>query len=331
MYKKKEKANHSSYLHDSHISLSAPVLIDSLSLQQIRSCSSLESRKIVQIFLFSSQGEAHVFSIFTRLLGTSRSVYWSPQVLTVSLFWFFDSPVNSGIWTDLGVRGQSQTIVSLTTPPGSASHTKGTFTSSKTLQQNLHGALSDDLVAFSCKLVPPVFSPSCFLFVCFGLVCFFASDWASALQLYPNDLNLYFKFNYHLSTWFKNSTLQPPLFPSPYPWGRTVIPNKHYLGFSWTWTHGTGFWFFCPFAINLQEVGKQSEREDSEIIIIILRLALGKITSKVKGLEQKGKEYRSENTKKTDQRKEWCSHLCPVPHRGRTALETCQTTSGFIA
>lgn len=38
--------------------------------------------------------------------------------------------------------------------------------SSKTLQQNLHGAVNEDLVAFSCNLVRPVFSPSFFFFSC---------------------------------------------------------------------------------------------------------------------------------------------------------------------
>lgn len=132
MYRKKEKANHSSYLHDSHISLSASVLIYSLSLQQIQSFFSLESVKTVQIFLYASQGEANVFPIFTKLLGTSRSVCWTPKVLqqvcsdslTLQLIQAFEL-----IW---GWGGQSQTIVPLTTPPRSASHAKGTFTSSKT-------------------------------------------------------------------------------------------------------------------------------------------------------------------------------------------------------
>lgn len=134
--------------------------------------------KIVQIFLYASQGKTNVFPIFTRLLGTSRSLYWSPQVLQRLCF---DSStlqlIQAFELTGVG-GGESQTIVSPTTPPGSASHTKGTFTSSKTLQQNLHRAVSDDLVAFSCKLVPPVFSPSCFLFVGLFWVCFvfFASD-----------------------------------------------------------------------------------------------------------------------------------------------------------
>lgn len=52
--------------------------LNSLSLQQIRSFSSLESTKTVQIFLYASQGEANVCPIFTRLLGTSRSFLLEP-------------------------------------------------------------------------------------------------------------------------------------------------------------------------------------------------------------------------------------------------------------
>ena len=115
-------------------------------LQLIWSASSLESTKTVESFLYGSQGEAKVFPTFTGPLRTSRSFYWSRQVLW-PVCWFFDFLVKSGIWTDSGGR-KSQTIVSPATPPGSASHTKGRFASSKTWQYNLQGAINDDLVVF---------------------------------------------------------------------------------------------------------------------------------------------------------------------------------------
>lgn len=103
-------------------------------------------KQSVEIFLYGSQGEAKVFPTFTGPLRTSSSFYWSRQVLE-QVCWFFDSLVKSGIWTGSGGK-KSQTIVSPTTPPGSASHTKGRFASSKTLQYNLQGAVNDDLVVF---------------------------------------------------------------------------------------------------------------------------------------------------------------------------------------
>lgn len=88
MRRKKGKANHGSYLHDSHIRLSASVPIHSVFSPTDQKLPLSEPTKIVQILLYGSQDETNVFPI-------SLSHYEHPDLLQ-ELPSLRAIPVNSG-------------------------------------------------------------------------------------------------------------------------------------------------------------------------------------------------------------------------------------------